>query len=482
MGIVRMQSFRGRAVALFAVALTATACSGGVDPKLESGSARGWSDTSAESTPPPTAETAETVETADGAAPPLIDPSTPIGQVSRTVVGWINADVNTLNPDEINAFAAPVLAQALGAAGLITPVVQLNTSAPFTVNSYRAQGGQAELQLTTSRGVPATLDLSIDSTGKLDGIRGLATAPPETTWADVDQAISSLGTTADSVLAARITGGSCVPVHATNAGAELQIASVAKLYVLGALLRAVNNGTVSFDETLTITEAVKSAPSGELQNFPAGTEVTVRDAAEKMISISDNTATDLLIDRLGRAAVENELSLMGHHDPADLTPFPTTKEVFLTGWGVQNQRAAWQSADTEGRRAILASLDDQPLDLDLQSLISTPGSAQDVGWFATADDICNAYAGLLNGPLPDEARRILGIQPLIELDRAQWPYVGAKSGNLPGDVIGSWLATDAAGQDWVFATQIESDRPIGQLENGYVFSIAQSAFGIASAN
>ncbi|MGU3432872.1 serine hydrolase [Actinomycetes bacterium M1A6_2h] len=468
-----MQSFRGRAAVVIAVALTATACSGGVDPKLESGSARGWSDSPTASAPSPTAESTP---------PPLIDPTTTIGQVSQTVVGWINGDVDALNPDQVNSLAAPVLAQALGAAGLITPVVQLSTSAPFTVNSYRSQGNSSELQLTTSRGVPATLDLAVDASGKLEGIRGLATAPEESTWADVDQAISSLGTTADSVIAARITNGSCVPVHATNAGAELQIASVSKLYVLGALLRAVDNGTVSFDETLTITDDVKSAPSGELQNLPAGTEVTVRDAAEKMISISDNTATDLLIDRLGRAAVEDELTLMGHHDPADLTPFPTTKEVFLTGWGVPNQRTAWQAADTEQRRAILTSLDDRPLDLDFASLVNSPGSAQDVGWFATAGDICNAYAGLLNGPLPDEARRILGIQPLIQLDRAQWPYVGAKSGNLPGDVIGSWLATDAAGQDWVFATQIESDRPIGQLENGYVFSVAQSAFGIIASN
>jgi beta-lactamase class A len=474
MGIARMQSFRGRAALLIAVALTATACSGGVDPKLESGEARGWSDTTTDSTPPPAA--------APALPPPLIDPTTPIGQVSQKIVGWINSDVNTLNVDEVNASAAPVLAQALGANGLITPVVQLNTSAPFTVDSYRAQGNRSELQLTTSRGVPATLDLAINASGRLEGIRGVPSAAPETTWADVDRAISSLGTTADSVLAARITNDSCVPVHATNAGAELQLASVSKLYVLGALLRAVNDGTVSFDETLTITDNIKSAPSGELQNLPAGSEVTVREAAEKMISISDNTATDLLIDRLGRPAIEDELVLMGHHDPADLTPFPTTKEVFLTGWGIPNQRAAWQAADTQGRRAILASLDNRPLDLDLQSLIDTPGSAQDIGWFATADDICNAYAGLLNGPLPNEARRILGIQPLIELDRAQWPYVGAKSGNLPGDVIGSWLATDAAGQDWVFATQIESDRPIGQLENGYVFSIAQSAFGIAASN
>ena len=47
-----------------------------------------------------------------------------------------------------------------------------------------------------------------------------------------------------------------------------------------------------------------------------------------MISASDNMATDLLIARLGPGAVERALVAAGHHDPASMTPFPTTHELF----------------------------------------------------------------------------------------------------------------------------------------------------------
>jgi beta-lactamase class A len=41
-----------------------------------------------------------------------------------------------------------------------------------------------------------------------------------------------------------------------------------------------------------------------LQYEPEGTQISVLDAAAKMISISDNTAADMLIHLVGRSAVE----------------------------------------------------------------------------------------------------------------------------------------------------------------------------------
>ncbi len=82
------------------------------------------------------------------------------------------------------------------------------------------------------------------------------------------------------------------------------LGSAFKLYVLDALGNAVASGKVRWNQPLTVTAQLKSLPSGELQNEPDGTQISVQDTAAKMISISDNTAANMLINLLGRPAVE----------------------------------------------------------------------------------------------------------------------------------------------------------------------------------
>jgi beta-lactamase class A len=94
--------------------------------------------------------------------------------------------------------------------------------------------------------------------------------------------------------------------------------------VLDALARAIAAGTVSWDQRLTLTSQLTSLPSGELATEPAGTQVTVLQAAQDMISSSDNTAADLLITLAGRPAVEAAAAAAGMADPALDTPFLTT--------------------------------------------------------------------------------------------------------------------------------------------------------------
>ena len=48
-----------------------------------------------------------------------------------------------------------------------------------------------------------------------------------------------------------------------------------------------------------------------------------------MISVSDNTATDMLINLVGRSAVEAALTATGMASPALDRPFLTTREIFI---------------------------------------------------------------------------------------------------------------------------------------------------------
>jgi beta-lactamase class A len=94
----------------------------------------------------------------------------------------------------------------------------------------------------------------------------------------------------------------------SEAGADrvLPAASTIKLPILIALFQAVDAGKVQLTEQLTITKASIADGSGDLQAEKPGTKVSILVVATKMMTISDNTATNLIIDRLGGKAVLNE--------------------------------------------------------------------------------------------------------------------------------------------------------------------------------
>jgi beta-lactamase class A len=83
-------------------------------------------------------------------------------------------------------------------------------------------------------------------------------------------------------------------------------ASMIKVPVLIALLQEVDAGKVRLDESLTMKAVDVATGSGEMQYQDPGTRYTVLETASKMITISDNTATNMLIARLGGIEVLNQ--------------------------------------------------------------------------------------------------------------------------------------------------------------------------------
>ncbi len=79
----------------------------------------------------------------------------------------------------------------------------------------------------------------------------------------------------------------------------ISAASTIKIPILVAFLQAVDAGQVELDEILTLKPELIATGSGTLQTQPVGTQISALQAATLMITISDNTATNLLIDRLG---------------------------------------------------------------------------------------------------------------------------------------------------------------------------------------
>jgi beta-lactamase class A len=82
-------------------------------------------------------------------------------------------------------------------------------------------------------------------------------------------------------------------------------ASVIKLPVLVELMRQAEAGQVSLDDRVELREDDKRGGSGILKVFDAGLRFTLRDAATLMIVLSDNTATNTIIDAVAGVDVVN---------------------------------------------------------------------------------------------------------------------------------------------------------------------------------
>lgn len=111
---------------------------------------------------------------------------------------------------------------------------------------------------------------------------------------------------------------------AHNAEKQLFCASAFKAYVLAQCARCVEAGQLDPDALLTITDYNKS-PGGHYWNYVPGTQVKVAAAMAEMIHHSDNTATDMLLDKVGAQNVRN---LLTKHQIVDVN-IPDSTRAFI---------------------------------------------------------------------------------------------------------------------------------------------------------
>ena len=87
---------------------------------------------------------------------------------------------------------------------------------------------------------------------------------------------------------------------------EIASASTIKLPILVAFFQDVDQKKLRLEEQLTMTKKLISGGSGDMQHEKPSTKFSALETAEKMIVISDNTATNMLIERLGGKEVLNQ--------------------------------------------------------------------------------------------------------------------------------------------------------------------------------
>lgn len=175
--------------------------------------------------------------------------------------------------------------------------------------------------------------------------------------------------------------------------------------MLAALRARIEAGEASWADVIRLDVQRRSLPSGTLQDWPDGALVTLYSAAARMISESDNTATDLLIDYLGRETVEA-------YAPARNRPFPKTREFFVLKDPARRALGeAFLAAGPARRTALLEETASLPLPEDPSAFLAVQLPA--IEWFYTVEELCAL------------------IEPLVEL-----PLTGINDGGLPN--AGRW--------------------------------------------
>ncbi|MGX9788418.1 serine hydrolase [Mycobacterium sp. MMS18-G62] len=411
-----------------------------------------------------------TAPTADAAYGVPIDINTPQGLRAKQTMDMINSDwpIGTVG---VRTMAAPEQVN-----GITSAMGNLWLDRPITVAGIDIGAGVATLHTLNPYGAAQDIELRTNAQGMVDRFAVKLMPPVINNWADIDTELSKSGARY-SYQVSKVTDGKCSTLAGTNTDLSLPLASIFKLYVLLAVADAIKAGTVSWNDPLIITDEAKAVGSAGLEELPPGAQVSVRKAAQEMISASDNMATDLLIARLGPGAVERALVAAGHHDPASMTPFPTMHELFSVGWGEPDLREQWKHGSPQDRVKLLQETNSRPFQPD-PNRTHAPASDDGVEWYGSAADICRVHAALQAAAVGKAApvKQILSAIPGIELDKLKWSYIGAKGGNLPGDLTFSWYAVDHSGQPWVVSFQLNWPHFYSSTAASWLLSIVHQTF------
>ncbi len=96
-----------------------------------------------------------------------------------------------------------------------------------------------------------------------------------------------------------------------NADELFFTASTLKVPLLTAMYRKIDRGELDPDRRIKLTDRMRVPGSGVLKTLDEGLEPTLHDLAMLMIIISDNTATDIIYDLVGRDEIFRLLAELG---------------------------------------------------------------------------------------------------------------------------------------------------------------------------
>lgn len=228
---------------------------------------------------------------------------------------------------------------------------------------------------------------------------------------------------------------------ARNADTVFPQASLIKLPVLLELYRQEQEGGLDLSERIKVREEMKVGGEGVLQFFrPGDSSLSLRDVAALMMTISDNTAANILIGRVGMESVNRRMAAWGvpgirlQRRMMDLEARKRGVENLAAPRDMMRLLAALHRGellDAERTRAALALMEKiqgSPLSRRLPAGARAPHKDGNLEGIRTGagllllDGRAVAWALMARG-LPDEAA---GEEALARILRAAYDYFSAR--------------------------------------------------------
>lgn len=322
------------------------------------------------------------------------------------------------------------------------------------------------------------LSLELDEQGKIDGLLVrpdmTAATPKIQAWTEMDARLEKIAPQVTFGVYEIIMEAVEPPaegvsrqiraIHTVNEESALAIGSTFKLWILGALCEEIQQGNASWDDTMKIEESRKSLPSGVMQNLKDGHEETLREFATKMISISDNTATDHLLHRVGREKAEGFMGRLVAKAERN-RPFLGTRDAFaLKLSGSDELPKAYVAADEAKRRSMLGEKGEvtttQP-SLLLAGAWKAPRFIDSIEWFASSADLAitmNELDRMLDEKGGDGLKGVLSKNPGVPMPKGAFAFVGYKGGSEPGVLNLTWLLHRVDGRRFILTIGLNNPK------------------------
>jgi beta-lactamase class A len=395
-----------------------------------------------------TPENSATREGANDQAPDqtLTEQTTPSQTASSASASEANAEITPQTMLEW-LFTEPLQAEAWFDEAFLTAVpeeqiAELITQLTTQLGALQAVEGEGNpYTLVFDLGtIPATIQL--DAEGRIET---LFFESPTYAVTDIDEAVAMIGELPGEVSVLATKNGE--EIAALNAETPLGVGSAYKLAVLKILRQQIEEGIHQWDEVVTLAPEWKAPPASLLRDWPDDSPITLHTLATLMISISDNTAADALLQIVGREEVETLTP--------NSRPLLTTQELFkLKSPENADLLEEYRASDEAGKRAILDTLATLP---PPQAPSTTP--ILDVEWFFTAYELCDLIAQVEDLPLMSVTPGPASSQP----DR--WSHIAFKGGSELGVLnLTTWLETEAGDTYCVTMTQNNPEAAIDENE------------------
>ena len=312
-----------------------------------------------------------------------------------------------------------IMADLLKTCGAFETVQRLKQAGAFTLIAERCE-------------IPTNLERDGE-----DKIIGLFFQTPVRRDASLSDLLDEIRSFDGDVSYAVVENGDMIAGH--DAERPMAVGSAFKIIVFAALLDVIDRGQAAWSDVVTLEEKHVSLPSGLLQDMPIGSPFTLHTLAAAMISQSDNTATDVLIDVLGRGRLEASSGLL---------PFLTTRELFQLK-ADDDTYGRYEKADLAGRQAILDALAEAPLPPDGLTYGLWRPEAE---WFLSTETLCAWMETVADQDLMQINAGILR--------STDWDRVAFKGGSEPGVLNYTTLARDEQDRDFCVSVTWNTDRAI----------------------